>query len=409
MGVYDFVAGILAGIVLACLNFVVQTSQKSAIRASYTGDYVQSTVRRHAVQRDFLNRVGHQVCVMKLAGYLFFGSIVRVEKKSRALIDEESWRHQPISYLIFDLQHVNGLDYSAAEAFTRLDRILARRGVQMIFSGVDKNQEVGKSLRGVGLWTDDSNVEFFETLNMGLEFCENELLASLYTHGRNREQHSPGLKGNLAGVQVGTHSLTISDIVKPEQEEETLAAPEAGPEFASPRRSYLHEAATTVLDSHSKSTAQRAWSTFKQPLPLILQTFQSLSDKNQDFWFLALPFFMRREYHANTMLYERGVSSAVQNFTMGESLTVYSRMRLKPSFCSTPEFSKPLTRFQSASIKSQLSPARPVASYHSSAILQELHLLLLKQIACVGFLMVVNGSACSESGRRERKNSLLLL
>ena len=45
---------------------------------------------------------------------------------------------------------------------------------------------------------------------------------------------------------------------------------------------------------------------FKQPLPLILQTFQDLTDKNEDFWHRACPFFKRKEFVAGTTLYKRG-------------------------------------------------------------------------------------------------------
>ena len=71
MGAYDFVVGIFVGIVLACMSFVIQTSQISAIRKIIDGQTASSTVRRHALQRHFLRQVGHQIYVMKLAGYLF--------------------------------------------------------------------------------------------------------------------------------------------------------------------------------------------------------------------------------------------------------------------------------------------------------------------------------------------------
>lgn len=187
MGIYDFVAGVLVGIVLACLNFVVQTSRVSAIRATYSGEIVESTVRRHPIQRHFLHEVGYQIYVTKLSGFLFFGSIVRVEKQSRALIEEEAFNRDPIRYLIFDLSHVHGLDFSAAEAFSRIERVLARRQVKMIVSGVGKASDVGKSLRNVGIWSDASNVRFFETLNNALECCENELLKAFYSHQQASE------------------------------------------------------------------------------------------------------------------------------------------------------------------------------------------------------------------------------
>ena len=98
------------------------------------------------------------------------------------MIEEDIFDKQPIRYLIFDLAHVTGVDYSAAEAFVRIERILGRRNVKMIVSGVEKSSDVGKSMRNVGLWSDESTVELFEDLNTALEWCENELLKAFYSH-----------------------------------------------------------------------------------------------------------------------------------------------------------------------------------------------------------------------------------
>ena len=44
MGIFDFVIGIVVGIILACVFFVVTTSKKSAIRARYSGAVAKSKV-----------------------------------------------------------------------------------------------------------------------------------------------------------------------------------------------------------------------------------------------------------------------------------------------------------------------------------------------------------------------------
>ncbi len=75
MGVWDFVAGILLGIVLACVSLVVQTSRKSAIRGTFSGAVARSTVRRNLLQQRFLREVAGQIHVVKLAGYMFFGNL----------------------------------------------------------------------------------------------------------------------------------------------------------------------------------------------------------------------------------------------------------------------------------------------------------------------------------------------
>ena len=78
--------------------------------------------------------------------------------------------------------------------------------------------------------------------------------------------------------------------------------------FSSTRLHHLHQVANTALNEQDAATSPR-WQNFKQPLPLILQTFQGLTDKNEDFWFGACQFFQRREYTAGTVLYRRGDES----------------------------------------------------------------------------------------------------
>ena len=180
MGAWDFVVGILVGIVLACVNFVVQTSRKSAIRATFSGQVVGSTVRRHPSQHHFLREVGQQIQVTKLAGYLFFGTIVGVEKEIRALLEDEAFRQRPIKFLVVDISHVNGIDFSASEAFTRIKRILCAKNVDLIASGLSLATDVGSSLQNVGLFDEDNKVQVFRDLNSALEYCENELLRTFY-------------------------------------------------------------------------------------------------------------------------------------------------------------------------------------------------------------------------------------
>ncbi len=73
---------------------------------------------------------------------------------------------------------------------------------------------------------------------------------------------------------------------------------------SSPRRSHLHEAARQSIIRMEDKRMSR-WRGFKEPLRLMLQIFQDLSDKNEDFWFRATPFFTRREYVAGTVLFRR--------------------------------------------------------------------------------------------------------
>lgn len=178
MGAYDFVVGILVGIVLACVSYVIQSSQISAIRGSLHGGVANSTVRRHPIQHRYLQDAGQQIHVMKLGGHLFFGTIVGLENQVRRMLD--SFQEQPIRFLVLDLYQVDGVDFSAAAAFSRINRLFRIRDVQLVFCGITEGGEVYKSMVNVGLFNEEEDVKYFASLNSALEYCENELLKTFY-------------------------------------------------------------------------------------------------------------------------------------------------------------------------------------------------------------------------------------
>ena len=288
MGIYDFVIGIGVGIVLAFVSLVVQTSRVSAVRGTFAGDTVTSTVRRNPSQHRYLQRVGGQIYIMKLTGYLFFGTIVSVEEKIRALLDVETFAQKPIKFLVLDLWYVSDLDYSAGEVFNTISRLLDKKGVVFVLSGVDAESQLGRNLRAVGVGESGIDVTMLPDLNSALESCENELLKTLYT----RQQEMNATK------RIATPSLDV-----PATGKSSFAS--FDPPFNSPRQNHLVEAASDALQSVEVQRPKK-WQSFKEPLRLMLQIFQGLSDKNEDFWFRATNYFKRAELGAGTILFRRG-------------------------------------------------------------------------------------------------------
>lgn len=298
MGLYDFVVGVGVGIGLACLVYVVQTSRKTVIRAQFSGEIAESTVRRHPRQRTYLHRVGPQIRVVKLGGYLFFGSIVNVEKAVRALIDAEAFAASPIRYLILDFSHVTGVDFSAAEGFGRMNRVLRRRDVEMVLAGVNLSDEVGKSLKMDGLFEESDEdppmppPKVYESLNGALEACENALLVTL------TEKQQSGLRNPADSPPMP---------IPTEQPKRTPSALSGLESMygGSPRTNLRNQAATATMFEDPQPDRTTKWQNLKQPLPLILQAFQDLTSKNEDFWFRAVPYFTQQRFHKGQRLYAR--------------------------------------------------------------------------------------------------------
>ena len=164
----------------------------------------------------------------------------------------------------------------------------------MVLAGVSMTSETGKSLIMVGLLEDNEEEKapppaLFEDLNQALEACENELLLAF-------KQRSD----QLQRLQKAT-SMTIPQIAGAQ----LTPTNTLDQRFASPRRSHIHEAVTSTLKEHGL-TAQTKWQNFAQPLPLIMQAFKDLTDKDVDFWHRSVPYFERREFPAGSVLYSRG-------------------------------------------------------------------------------------------------------
>lgn len=147
---------------------MVQNSQQNSIRALHTGETAMSTVRRPSAHRAYLREVSKQTTVVRLQGFLFFGTITNVEESIRGLVEGDSWRKNPIRFLVVDLILVYGVDMSAAEAFVRLQRLLSSKMVVLVFCGFRIESAVGKSLNSVGLFNMEY-VECFETYNDVME------------------------------------------------------------------------------------------------------------------------------------------------------------------------------------------------------------------------------------------------
>lgn len=288
MGVYDFVVGIGIGILLAFVSLIIQTSRVSPVRGTYAGDVVSSTVRRNPSQHHYLQQVGKQIYIIKLTGYLFFGTIVTVEEKIRALLDDHAFSKKPIKFLILDLWHVSGLDYSAAEAFNTISRLLDNKGVVLVLSGIDTDSQLGRNLRAVCLGGNEVEVTLLPDLNSALESCENELLKTLYARQEELNVTKRTATGSLDVPVAKRSDPSLFDSF-----------------FSSPRRSHLQEAARDALSSFEAQRTSK-WQSFKEPLRLMLQIFQGLSDKNEDFWFAATAYFQRQEFASETVLFRRG-------------------------------------------------------------------------------------------------------
>lgn len=194
MGAFDFVFGIIVGILIACFKFLVDSTKLQTVNGEFDGTVAKSTVARDLIQSTFLDGIAEQIYVLKLQNILFFGTIISIEEKIDKLLeisDNDSSKRR-IKYLILDFKNINAdnIDYSAAEGFNRIKRFTQSKNIQLIISSIRARDHIYNSFNNVGLLQD---VELFNDLNSALEWCENEFL---FKYRQLREKAKEKLQDN---------------------------------------------------------------------------------------------------------------------------------------------------------------------------------------------------------------------
>ncbi|KAK6463133.1 sulfate transporter Sulfate/bicarbonate/oxalate exchanger SAT-1 and related transporter [Scheffersomyces coipomensis] len=307
MGAFDFVIGILVGILLACLSFVVEAGRNPVVQGIYSGSVARSTVLRHPKQQEFLKNVGDQICVIKLQGTLFFGSIGGVEKSIRLKFEQESFKLNPIKFLIIDMKSVSSIDFSAAEGFRRILNLTNEFNTQLIISSVEEEDDIIKGLRDAGFGKDDDEqtIELFNTLNYALEWCENAFLKTYKSVKRKEGIREVPLSSGSIGT--GGNSPTGRRSIYSPQSLNTKQLMNQAFEIGTPRTTQVYQAATRTIYDEQK-TQTKFYSNIdasfkKQPLPLIMITFQGLSDKDEEFWSKLTEYFVKEKIPENYEFY----------------------------------------------------------------------------------------------------------
>ncbi|KAK7036773.1 hypothetical protein VNI00_011439 [Paramarasmius palmivorus] len=272
MTVWDFVVGVLLGIVISSLFFVVQNSQRRSIRSVHTGETAMSTVRRPSSQRAYIKEVSKQTTVIRLQGFLFFGTISYVEETIRSVVEGPSWSKNPVRFLVLDLSLVHGVDMSSAEAFVRILRLLQQKYIALVFCGFEADSAVGKALQSVDVLGAEG-VELFSTFNDAMEWTENCYLRAWF-----RAQKETALPFPLPGRRGSDLPPPLSSVSS----------------VGSPRRSHLHEAGSRTIANDIRTPSPLLNNNIDpEPYNTLVKVFSSFGDVNVEQFQGLIPFLQR--------------------------------------------------------------------------------------------------------------------
>ena len=173
---WNFLPGVLIGILITCINFVITYAKVDAIKYSTSGQYYHSNVIRTIYEQKWLSQSRYKIMIFKLQGYLFFGSTKVLLDQLKKIVDEEENAEQ-WEFLILDFQLVTGLDTSGSFNFIRLQQLLPKNQLTLVFSNCSKN--VLAYFNQQNVLHKNSSILLFPDLDQGLEWCEQQLLQAM--------------------------------------------------------------------------------------------------------------------------------------------------------------------------------------------------------------------------------------
>jgi SulP family sulfate permease len=169
-----FLEGIAVGVLAAVVMFVVSYSRINAVKHTLSGATYHSNVERPQVHRQTLQEMGGKTFILRLQGFIFFGTA----QKLLDLIKERlSDRDQPrLRFVVLDFRQVVLIDSSAVFSITRMKQLAESQNIQMVWTNL--SAAIERLLEKGGLIDEaDDSFLILPTLDHGLEWCENRILA----------------------------------------------------------------------------------------------------------------------------------------------------------------------------------------------------------------------------------------
>ncbi len=203
-----FLPGVVIGLVMAVVLFAVSYGRIDLVHEVAFGETYESNMDRPPAERAALRRMGERVQILRVRGFVFFGSASGLLERIRKRVETA-----PPRCLLMDLRQVTGVDASAVMSFVKVIHLAEANGFELVLAGAP--DPVRRQLERGGVVASEGVVWFEPDLDRGLQRCEDVLLEE------GRSEHSaagqgdaldglpPGLRTSLERVRLAEGNVLI--------------------------------------------------------------------------------------------------------------------------------------------------------------------------------------------------------
>ncbi len=196
-----YLEGVVIGVVAACILFLVEYSRQSVVKQMFTGETYRSTIIRAPDELRALQQLGHQILILQLHGYLFFGTANSLYEMIRQHVTSQN-AERALRHLVLDFRQVSNLDSSAVLSFGRLQNLCLRYDISLVLTSLSEN--MAKRLK---LDQAANRCLLYPEMDRGIEWCENRVLQDEQVTPMGSATSLQEHLQNIMGDQTAAHVL----------------------------------------------------------------------------------------------------------------------------------------------------------------------------------------------------------
>ncbi len=197
-----YLQGVGSGIIIATVLFVLKYSRVNVISNILSGDSHHSLVDRSPTETRLLDTQGGQIHILRLKGFIFFGSADNLLNTIRERLANASLPR--LAYVILDFQQVSGLDTSGIVSMSKLSRLANKAGFLVLAASVPV--DIQNSFRSAGL-LEEGQLRLFRDRDYSIEWCENDILSRELSDVHDEVKSLPQILRDFHPWRVETGTL----------------------------------------------------------------------------------------------------------------------------------------------------------------------------------------------------------
>lgn len=171
-----FLEGLMVGLLAGMALFVVDYSRVDIVNARLSGRYLRSSMELSRERQRLLTLHGETILILRLQGYIFFGTADRLRERIQGWLAEEG--DTPTRYLLIDFRRATGIDSSAVLSFLKLAQYAEQKDFRLVLTGLSEPMRTAMRRGGIAL-DEDRRLRCYGSLDRGLRWCEKKLLQAV--------------------------------------------------------------------------------------------------------------------------------------------------------------------------------------------------------------------------------------